>query len=219
MARSNLRAICFLKFRNNFKATFWTTLVTGDFQWFLRNFSHKFMISIKTNTRNFSKKYQLFFLIAKNIYSQRNRNISIIVEWYNNNMLFFAKFSIPQCTCINDGAALSLVALQKKKQKMNWVLQLAFVQLYSCSLLWCHWFYLPLFLWLLLYSYCNLIRFNHAGIVKFQMFMHIDCGYFDIGCQKTDFLSEVFSFEFWIRRPHLTQFIYNYFKQGGRGLL
>ena len=39
---------------------------------------------------------------------------------------------------------LSLVALEKKKQKMNWVLQLSFVQLFPCS--WCYWFYLPLFL-------------------------------------------------------------------------
>ena len=42
-------------------------------------------------------------------------------------MLFFAKFIIAQCACINDGATLGLVALLKKKQKMNWVLQLAFV--------------------------------------------------------------------------------------------
>ena len=50
------------------------------------------------------------------------------------------------------------------------------------------------------------------------MFMHIDCGYFNICCQKTDFLGEVFSFEFSIRKPKLTQFIYVWFKQGGRGL-
>ena len=39
------------------------------------------------------------------------------------------------------------------------------------------------------------------------MFMHIDCVYFDISCRKTDFLGEVFSFEFLIEKPTLTQFI------------
>ena len=46
------------------------------------------------------------------------------------------------------------------------------------------------------------------------MFMHIDCVYFDIRCQKTDFLGEVFSFEFLIEKPKLTQFINIYFKRG-----
>ena len=59
---------------------------------------------------------------------------------------------------------LSLVALQKEKQKMNWVLQLSFVQLFPCS--WCYWFYLPLFLWPLPNNYCNLIRYSYASIIS-----------------------------------------------------
>ena len=59
---------------------------------------------------------------------------------------------------------LSLVALEKKKQKMNWVLQLSFVQLFPCS--WCYWFYLPLFLWPLLNNYFNLIHYSYASIIS-----------------------------------------------------
>ena len=82
----------FLKFQNNFTAEFWATFSYGLLlQRFFWNSSGIFIISIKADTRNFSKKYQqnvlldaIFFntrvlLIAnfsRNFYHQWNRNIS-----------------------------------------------------------------------------------------------------------------------------------------------
>ena len=49
----------FLKFQNNVAAEFWATFSYGLLlQRFFWNFSGIFIISIKADTRNFSKKYQ-----------------------------------------------------------------------------------------------------------------------------------------------------------------
>ena len=53
-----------LKFQNNFTAEFWATFSYGLLlQRFFRNSSGIFIISIKADTRNFSKKYQQIFLL------------------------------------------------------------------------------------------------------------------------------------------------------------
>ena len=54
----------FLKFQNNFTAEFWATFSYGLLlQRFFWNSSGIFIISIKADTRNFSKKYQQNFLL------------------------------------------------------------------------------------------------------------------------------------------------------------
>ena len=54
----------FLKFQNNFTAKFWATFSYGLLlQRFFWNSSGIFIISIKADTRSFSKKYQQIFLL------------------------------------------------------------------------------------------------------------------------------------------------------------
>ena len=54
----------FLKFQNNFTVEFWATFSYGLLlQRFFWNSSGIFIISIKADTRNFSKKYQQNFLL------------------------------------------------------------------------------------------------------------------------------------------------------------
>ena len=82
----------FLKFQNNFTVEFWATLSYGLLlQRFFWNSSGIFIISIKADTRNFSKKYQQIFFyqtrfslnstvllsanFSRNVYHQWNRNI------------------------------------------------------------------------------------------------------------------------------------------------
>ena len=68
----------FLKFQNNFTAKFWATFSYGlPLQRFFWNSSGIFIISIKADTRNLSKKYQQIFLL------------DAITEWL---LYFFAKF-------------------------------------------------------------------------------------------------------------------------------
>ena len=62
----------FLKFQNNFTAEFWATFSYGLLlQWFFWNSSGIFIISIKADTRNFSKKYQQFFLLDAIFFEQK----------------------------------------------------------------------------------------------------------------------------------------------------
>ena len=98
----------FLRFQNNFTAEFWATfsyeLLLQRFFW---NSSGIFIISIKADTRNFSKKYQQNFLLdaiflnsrvllsanfSRNIYHQWNRNISYYCRMTS---VVFCKFSQP----------------------------------------------------------------------------------------------------------------------------
>ena len=61
----------FLKFQNNFTAEFWATFSYGLLlQRFFWNFSGIFIISIKADTRNFSKKYQQNFLLQTIFFEQ-----------------------------------------------------------------------------------------------------------------------------------------------------
>ena len=61
----------FLKFQNNFTAEFWATFSYGLLlQRFFWNSSGIFIISIKADTRNFSKKYQQNFLLDAIFFEQ-----------------------------------------------------------------------------------------------------------------------------------------------------
>ena len=61
----------FLKFQNNFTAAFWATFSHGLLlQRFLWNSSGIFIISMKADTRNFSKKYQQNFLLDAIFFEQ-----------------------------------------------------------------------------------------------------------------------------------------------------
>ena len=61
----------FLKFQNNFTAEFWPTFGYGLLlQRFFWNSSGIFIISIKADTRNFSKKYQQNFLLDAIFFEQ-----------------------------------------------------------------------------------------------------------------------------------------------------
>ena len=61
----------FLKFQNNFTAEFWATFSYGLLlQRFFWNSSGIFIISIKVDTRNFSKKYQQNFLLDAIFFEQ-----------------------------------------------------------------------------------------------------------------------------------------------------
>ena len=97
-----------LKFQNNFTAEFWATFSYGLLlQRFFRNSSGIFIISIKADTRNFSKKYiSKFFYsrfslngrvllsvnFSRNIYHQWNRNISYYCRMIS---VVFCKVSQP----------------------------------------------------------------------------------------------------------------------------
>ena len=60
-----------LKFQNNFTAQFWATFSYGLLlQRFFWNSSGIFVMSIKTDTRNFSKKYQQNFLLDAIFFEQ-----------------------------------------------------------------------------------------------------------------------------------------------------
>ena len=62
----------FLKFQNNFTAEFWVTFSYGLLlQRFFWNSSGIFIMSIKADTRNFSKKYQHFFLLDAIFFEQK----------------------------------------------------------------------------------------------------------------------------------------------------
>ena len=62
----------FLKFQNNFTAEFWATFSNGLLlQRFFWNSSGIFIMSIKADTRNFSKKYQKFFLLDAIFFEQK----------------------------------------------------------------------------------------------------------------------------------------------------
>ena len=61
----------FLKFQNNFTAEFWATFSYGLLlQRFFWNSSGIFIISIKVDSRNFSKKYQQKFLLDAIFFEQ-----------------------------------------------------------------------------------------------------------------------------------------------------
>ena len=61
----------FLKFQNNFTSEFWATFSYGLLpQRFFWNFSGIFIIPIKADTRNFSKKYQQNFLLDAIFFEQ-----------------------------------------------------------------------------------------------------------------------------------------------------
>ena len=61
----------FLKFQNNFTAELWATFSHGLLlQRFFWNSSGKFIISIKADTKNFSKKYQQIFLLDAIFFEQ-----------------------------------------------------------------------------------------------------------------------------------------------------
>ena len=61
----------FLKFQNNFTAEFWATFSYGLLlQRLFWNSSGIFLISIKADTRNFSKKYQQIFLFEAIFFEQ-----------------------------------------------------------------------------------------------------------------------------------------------------
>ena len=60
-----------LKFQNNFTAEFWATFSYGLLlQRFFGNSFGIFIISIKADTRNFSKKYQQLFLLDAIFFEQ-----------------------------------------------------------------------------------------------------------------------------------------------------
>ena len=62
----------FLKFQNNFTAEFWATFSYGLLlQRFFWNSSGIFIMSIKADTRNFSNKYQQFFLLDTIFFEQK----------------------------------------------------------------------------------------------------------------------------------------------------
>ena len=61
----------FLKFQNNFTAEFWETFSYGLLlQRFFWNFSGIFIMSMKADTRNFSKEYQQNFLLDAIFFEQ-----------------------------------------------------------------------------------------------------------------------------------------------------
>ena len=62
----------FLKFQNNFTAEFWATFSYGLLlQRFFWNSSGIFIMSIKADTGNFSKKYQQIFLLDAIFFEQK----------------------------------------------------------------------------------------------------------------------------------------------------
>ena len=66
-----LIVILFLKFQNNFTAEFWATFSYGLLlQRFFWNSSGIFIISIKADIRNFSKKYLQNFLLDAIFFEQ-----------------------------------------------------------------------------------------------------------------------------------------------------
>ena len=100
---------------------------------------------------------------------------------------------------------LCLVALRTKKQKMNWVLQLAVILCAMMSLI------LSSFVFSLcplIYNYCNLIRYSHSSIVsRCSCKQTVDISIYVGGLWGLWFLRWSFLISiFFIRTPELTQF-------------
>ena len=86
----------------------------------------------------------------------------------------------------------------------NVILSLSFVQLFPYSLLWCHWFYFHLFLWSLLFSYCNPICLViHALFPDVYAYWLLFFHYRLTTLEYYDFLDEGSLFKFLYRKIKL----------------
>ena len=105
----------FLKFQNNFTAEFWVTFSYGLLlQRFFWNSSGIFIMSIKADTRNFSKKYQHFFLLDAIFFEQKGPFKPYFSKIYLPSMKseYFVLLSNDICCSLQ---SFSAIALKTKK--------------------------------------------------------------------------------------------------------